>query len=66
MIMLTNPEDQELWLAQLRAFTDNNIWEYINLDRIEVKDDLLKKLKILKVSDFDLNANSYAQLLTTH
>jgi hypothetical protein len=64
IIILTNPEDWELWIAQVQAFTDEDIWEHIDPDDTQVEEDPLEKPKAPKVKDLDPNANSYTQLST--
>lgn len=61
-IILTNPEDWEPWLSQVRTFTDEDIWPHVDPDDSEVEDDLLEKPTRPEVRDFDITATSYAEL----
>jgi len=61
-VILTNPEDWEEWLNQLRASADEEIWDLIDPNESEAEENPLGKPKKPKVRDFDANVNSYAQL----
>jgi hypothetical protein len=65
-VTLTNPEDWERWLKQLRAFTDEDIWGHIDPDDSDLEEEPLQKPTKPQVKDFNINADTYAQLSETH
>ena len=52
LITLTYLEDWELWLAQLRAVADTEIWPYIDPDTPAPEEGLLEKPNRLEIRDF--------------
>jgi len=61
-IILTHPEDWETWLAQLRAVADIGIWRHIDPDNPAPQQGLLEEPVRPEIRDFNINANTYAQL----
>ena len=64
IIVLDSSEDWELWLAQVRAKTDAEIWPHIDPDKPAPEQGLEEKAKKPEYKDFDTNAATYAQLST--
>ena len=63
-IILNKPEDWEQWLWQLQALVDQQIWAHVDPTTEAPQEGLLEKPPYPKVTDFNENATSYAQLST--
>src|ERR1700733_5803752 len=63
-IILNKPKDWEQWIWQLQALVDQQIWAHVDPATEAPQEGLLEKPPYLKVTDFNENATSYAQLST--